>query len=191
MLLSIDAFQLIWPSYVRLKSKIRVSWKISYGKVVQPTFYLIFRDKVMLLRLLAWNLGRTVDDGEDNIESSCPLWPEQHPCYSGQDKRLWACEGELTPKTHHQFGLQAASHLQVAEIASNRQSAIHRWIRSRDSYTLFHLAYKDFEITFEIGKCVLSIILCIRVNWHFKSRLHLLRGKWIVWKIISLKWSLI
>ena len=35
-------------------------------------------------------------------------------------------EGELTPKTRPQFGLQAATRLHEAGIASNRRSAIRR-----------------------------------------------------------------
>jgi hypothetical protein len=35
----------------------------------------------------------------------------------------------MTPKTCPQFGLQAATRLHEARIASNRRSAIRRWIR--------------------------------------------------------------
>ncbi|KAL8259300.1 hypothetical protein R6Q59_027253 [Mikania micrantha] len=47
-------------------------------------------------------------------------------CYNGQDKGSRSREGELTPKTRPRFGLQAATRLHEAEIASNRQSAIRR-----------------------------------------------------------------
>ncbi|KAK4381883.1 hypothetical protein Sango_2925000 [Sesamum angolense] len=45
----------------------------------------------------------------------------RHTCYNGRDKRLRSREGELTPKTHPQFGLQAATPLHEAGIASNRR----------------------------------------------------------------------
>ena len=44
-------------------------------------------------------------------------------------------EGELTPKTRPQFGLQTATRLHEVGIASNRWSATRRWIRSRVLYT--------------------------------------------------------
>lgn len=44
----------------------------------------------------------------------------------GRDKGSRSCEGELTPKTRPQFGLQAATRLHEAGIASNRRSAIRR-----------------------------------------------------------------
>ena len=41
-------------------------------------------------------------------------------CYNGRDKGSQSYEGELTPKTHPQFGLQVATHLHEAEIAISR-----------------------------------------------------------------------
>ncbi|KAL8237868.1 hypothetical protein R6Q59_018949 [Mikania micrantha] len=64
-------------------------------------------------------------EGED-VKSSCPLCPRRHTCYNGWDKGLRSREGELTPKTHYQFGLQDATRLHEAGIASNRRSAIRR-----------------------------------------------------------------
>ncbi|GKC00210.1 hypothetical protein Tco_0986346 [Tanacetum coccineum] len=66
------------------------------------------------------------EEGEDDVKSSCPLCPGRHTCYNGQDKGSRSCEGELTPKTRPQFGLQAATRLHEAGIASNRRSAIRR-----------------------------------------------------------------
>ncbi|KAH1122606.1 hypothetical protein J1N35_005766 [Gossypium stocksii] len=64
------------------------------------------------------------EEGEDDVKSSYPLCPGRHTCYNGRDKRSRSREGELTPKTHPQFGLQAATRLHEARIASNRRSAI-------------------------------------------------------------------
>ncbi|KAK5838497.1 hypothetical protein PVK06_007227 [Gossypium arboreum] len=70
--------------------------------------------------------GDKLEEGEDDVKSSCPLCPGRHTCYNGRDKRSRSREGELTPKTRPQFGLQAATRLHEAEIASNRRSAIQR-----------------------------------------------------------------
>ncbi|GJV11709.1 hypothetical protein Tco_1353250 [Tanacetum coccineum] len=59
-------------------------------------------------------------------KSSCPLCPGRHTCYNGRDKGARSCEGELTPKTCPQFGLQAATRLHEAGIGSNCRSAIWR-----------------------------------------------------------------
>ncbi|GJS74254.1 hypothetical protein Tco_0707095 [Tanacetum coccineum] len=71
-----------------------------------------------------WNPEQTAGDkpeeGEDDVKSSCPLCPGRHTCYNGRDKGSRSREGELTPKTHPQFGLQAATRLHEAGIASNR-----------------------------------------------------------------------
>ncbi|CAN6455232.1 unnamed protein product [Victoria cruziana] len=67
---------------------------------------------------------RLPEEGEDDVKSSCPLCPGRHTCYNGRDKGPRSHEGEITPKTHPQFELQAATRLHEAEIASNRRSAI-------------------------------------------------------------------
>ena len=66
------------------------------------------------------------EEGGDDVKSSCPLCPGRHTCYNGRDKGSRSREGELTPKTRPQFGLQAATRLHEAGIASNRRSAIRR-----------------------------------------------------------------
>ncbi|KAL2223549.1 UNVERIFIED_CONTAM: hypothetical protein Sindi_2970500, partial [Sesamum indicum] len=68
--------------------------------------------------------GDKPEEGEDDVKSSCPLCPGRHTCYNGRDKGSRSREGELTPKTRPQFGLQAATRLHEAGIASNRRSAI-------------------------------------------------------------------
>ncbi|KEH17697.1 hypothetical protein MTR_0002s0270 [Medicago truncatula] len=70
--------------------------------------------------------GVKPEEGEDEAKSSCPLCPGRHTCYNGRDKGSRSREGELTPKTRPQFGLQAATRLHEAGIASNRRSAIRR-----------------------------------------------------------------
>ncbi|KAD7116992.1 hypothetical protein R6Q59_024988 [Mikania micrantha] len=65
--------------------------------------------------------GDKPEEGEDDVKSSCPLCPGRHMCYNGRDKGSRSREGELTPKTRPQFGLQAATCLHEAGIASNRR----------------------------------------------------------------------
>nr|GEV30041.1 uncharacterized protein ycf68 [Tanacetum cinerariifolium] len=72
--------------------------------------------------------GDKPEEGEDDVKSSCLLCPGRHTCYNGQDKGSRSREGELTPKTHPQFGLQAATRLHEVGIASNLRSAIQRRI---------------------------------------------------------------
>ncbi|KAK3021605.1 LOW QUALITY PROTEIN: hypothetical protein RJ639_045238, partial [Escallonia herrerae] len=61
------------------------------------------------------------EEGEDDVKLSCPLCPGRHTCYNGRDKGSRSREGELTPKTCPQFGLQAATCLHEVGIASNRR----------------------------------------------------------------------
>ncbi|KAF3617978.1 hypothetical protein FXO37_34413 [Capsicum annuum] len=71
-------------------------------------------------------VGDKPEEGEDDVKSSCPLYPGRHTCYNGRDKGSRSCEGELTTKTHPQFRLQVVTRLHEAGIASNRRSAIRR-----------------------------------------------------------------
>ncbi|KAK1432505.1 hypothetical protein QVD17_09402 [Tagetes erecta] len=71
-------------------------------------------------------VGDKPEEGEDDVKSSCPLCPGRHTCYNGRDKGSRSREGELTPKTRPQFGLQAATRQNEAGIASNRRSVIRR-----------------------------------------------------------------
>ncbi|GKB65025.1 hypothetical protein Tco_0921211 [Tanacetum coccineum] len=70
--------------------------------------------------------GDKPEEGEDDVKSSCPLCPGRHTCYNGRDKGSRSREGELTPKTRPQFGLQAATRLHEAGIASNRRRYLNR-----------------------------------------------------------------
>ena len=66
------------------------------------------------------------EEGGDDVKSSCPLCPGLHTYYNGMDREQRSREAERTPKTISQFGLQAATRLHEAGIASNRRSAIRR-----------------------------------------------------------------
>ncbi len=60
-----------------------------------------------------------LEEGGDDVKSSWPLCPGPHTCYNGRYKALPTREGELIAKNRPQFGLQAATRLHEAGIASN------------------------------------------------------------------------
>ncbi len=60
-----------------------------------------------------------LEEGGDDVKSSWPLCPGLHTCYNGRYKALPTREGELIAKNRPQFGLQAATRLHEAGIASN------------------------------------------------------------------------
>ena len=74
-----------------------------------------------------WNSQETardnLEEGGDDVKSSWPLCPGLHTCYNGRYKGLPTREGEPIPKNRSQFGLQAATRLHEAGIASNGRSA--------------------------------------------------------------------
>ena len=63
------------------------------------------------------------EEGGDDVKSSWPLCLGLHTSYNGIHKGKRDCEVELIPKKAPQFGLQAATRLHEAGIASNRGSA--------------------------------------------------------------------
>ena len=65
------------------------------------------------------------EEGGDDVKSSWPLCPGLHTCYNGRYKPLQTREGELIGKSRPQFGLESATRLHEAGIASNRGSACH------------------------------------------------------------------
>ncbi len=73
------------------------------------------------------NLQETASDkleeGGDDVKSSWPLCPGLHTCYNGRYKAPLTREGEPIAKNRSQFGLQAATRLHEAGIASNGRSA--------------------------------------------------------------------
>ncbi len=66
------------------------------------------------------------EEGGDDVKSSWPLCPGLHTCYNGKDKGQLPSDRMLISKTLSQFGLQAATRLHEAGIASNRASAMAR-----------------------------------------------------------------
>ncbi len=70
-----------------------------------------------------WNSQETASDkleeGGDDVKSSWPLCPGLHTCYNGRYNGSPTREGEPIPKSRPQFGLQAATRLHEAGIASN------------------------------------------------------------------------
>ena len=67
--------------------------------------------------------GDKPEEGGDDVKSSCPLWPGLHTCYNGRSRGRRSREAERSPETRSQFGLQPATRLHEAGIASNRRSA--------------------------------------------------------------------
>src|ERR1700704_4161944 len=62
------------------------------------------------------------EEGGDDVKSSWPLCPGLHTCYNGWYKPLQTREGEPIGESQPQYGLQSATRLHEAEIASNRGS---------------------------------------------------------------------
>ncbi len=67
--------------------------------------------------------GDKPEEGGDDVKSSRPLCPGLHTCYNGRYKELRCREVEPISKNRSQFGLQSATRLHEAGIASNRRSA--------------------------------------------------------------------
>src|SRR3954452_2425431 len=79
--------------------------------------------------------GDKSEEGGDDVKSSCPLCLGLHTCYIGRYKGLQTREGERIPKSRSRFGLEAETRLHEGGVASNRESATSRLIRSRSLYT--------------------------------------------------------
>ncbi len=69
--------------------------------------------------------GDKPEEGGDDVKSARPLCPGLHTCYNGRYNELQYREVELISKNRSQFGLQSATRLHEAGIASNRGSARH------------------------------------------------------------------
>ena len=67
-----------------------------------------------------------LEEGGDDVKSSWPLCPGLHTCYNGRYNATPTREGEQIAKNRSQFGLQAATRLHEAGIASNGASAWRR-----------------------------------------------------------------
>ena len=70
--------------------------------------------------------GVKPEEGGDDVKSSWPLCLGLHTCYNAAYKGTQPRESKQIPKSAAQFGLQAATRLHEAGIASNRRSAILR-----------------------------------------------------------------
>ena len=70
-----------------------------------------------------WTASDKLEEGGDDVKSSWPLCLGRHTCYNGRYSGKLACEGMRIPQSRSQFGLQAATRLHEAGIASNRGSA--------------------------------------------------------------------
>ena len=66
--------------------------------------------------------GDNPEEGGDDVKSSCPLWPGLHTCYNGVNKGKRESDLKRNSKITSQFGLQSATRLHEAGIASNRGS---------------------------------------------------------------------
>ena len=107
-----------------------VSWDVRLSPVTSATLI-----ASCLKKETSETASYKLEEGEDDVKSACPLNPGLHTCYNGWDKKKLTRESTQTLKTQSQFGLEAATRLHEAGIASNRRSAILRWIRSRALYT--------------------------------------------------------
>ena len=62
------------------------------------------------------------EEGGDDVKSAWPLCPGLHTCYNARHRGLPTREGELILEKRAQFGLESATRLHEAGIASNGAS---------------------------------------------------------------------
>ena len=67
--------------------------------------------------------GVNSEEGGDDVKSSCPLRPGLQTRYNGRYKGLRTRESKPIPQSRSQFGLEAATRLHEAGVASNPGSA--------------------------------------------------------------------
>ena len=67
--------------------------------------------------------GVNSEEGGDEVKSSCPLCPGLQTCYNGRYRGLLNREVKPIPKSRSQFGLESATRLHEAGVASNPGSA--------------------------------------------------------------------
>src|SRR5438093_7732522 len=70
--------------------------------------------------------GAKPEEGGDDVKSSWSLRLGLHTCYNGRYRGLRASNGKPIPESRPQCGLEAATRLHEAGIASNRGSATPR-----------------------------------------------------------------
>ncbi len=78
------------------------------------------------LQVSGGTAGLKPEEGGDDVKSAWPLYPGLHTRYNGQYNGLPTREGEPIPQSWSQFGLEAATRLHEAGVASKRASAIVR-----------------------------------------------------------------
>src|SRR3989338_6922540 len=66
------------------------------------------------------------EEGEDDVKSAWPLYPGRHTWYNGRRNWTRNREVEQIPQNRPQYGLEAATRLHEAGIASKRASATAR-----------------------------------------------------------------
>ena len=67
--------------------------------------------------------GVNSEEGGDDVKSSCPLYPGLQTCYNGRYKGQRNREVKRIPQSRSQFGLESATRLHEAGVASNPGSA--------------------------------------------------------------------
>src|SRR4026208_408871 len=67
--------------------------------------------------------GVNSEEGGDDVKSSCPLCPGLQTRYNGRYRGLRSRESERIPQSRSQFGLESATRLHEAGVASNPGSA--------------------------------------------------------------------
>ena len=67
--------------------------------------------------------GAKPEEGGDDVKSSWSLRLGLHTCYNGRYRGLRASDGKPIPQSRPQFGLESATRLHEAGVASNRESA--------------------------------------------------------------------
>ena len=70
--------------------------------------------------------GVNREEGGDDVKSARPLRPGLHTCYNGRYRGQRDSDVERILKSRSQFGLESATRLHEAGIASNRASAMAR-----------------------------------------------------------------
>ena len=129
-----------------------VSWDVRLSPATSATLVLSCHHSV-------GNSRETADvkseEGGDDVKSSCPLWPGRHTCYNGRYKETRTREGGQISESRSQYGLKSATRLHEAGIASNRESAMSRWIRSRGlgNVGMDHLLSMEKEIDKNKSMC--------------------------------------
>ncbi len=97
-----------------------VSWDVGLSPATSATLVLCCHAERRNSQVTA---SDKLEEGGDDVKSSWPLCPGLHTCYNGRYNTSLTREGEPIAKNRSQFGLQAATRLHEAGIASNGRSA--------------------------------------------------------------------